>query len=69
VSASDWTRSWRLRARGELWPAPAHPTEWEAGDVEIDYLPPGDGLESPGMLEVRVARMLRWARERADRNL
>ena len=66
VSASDWTRARRLRARGEGWPAPAHPTEWEAPDCTIDYLLPADDLESPGLLEVRVARLLRWARERAD---
>jgi hypothetical protein len=36
VSASDWTRSRRLRARGEPWPPHPHPTEWEARDVQID---------------------------------
>ena len=63
VSASDWTRARRLRARGEGWPVPAHPTEWEAGDVEIDYLLPTDDL-SPAGLQVRVNRLLRWARSR-----
>lgn len=67
VSASEWTRARRLRARGERWPVPAHPSEWEAGDVEIDYLFPADDLEAPGLLEVRVARMLRWARSHANR--
>lgn len=66
VSASDWTRARRLRARGEGWPVPAHPSEWEAGEVQIGYLLPADDLEAPGLLEVRVARLLRWARERAD---
>lgn len=64
VSASDWTRARRLRARGERWPVPAHPTEWEAGEVQIDYLLPADDMEAPGLLEVRVNRMLRWARAR-----
>ena len=66
VSASDWTRAWRLRARGEGWPVPAHPSEWEAGECFIDYLLPADHLEAPGLLDVRVARMLRWARARAS---
>ena len=67
VSASEWTRARRLRARGERWPVPAHPSEWEAGECFIDYLFPADDLESPGLLEVRVNRMLRWARERTGR--
>ena len=64
VSASDWSRARRLRGRGEPWPPHPHPTEWEAGEVEIDYLLPADDLQGPGLLEVRVNRMLRWARAR-----
>lgn len=62
VSASDWTRAARLRQRGETWPHP-HPTEWEAGDCEIDYLLPSD--DDPAALDVLVRRLLRWARTRA----
>lgn len=65
LSASDWTRAARLLERGETWPHP-HPTEWESGDVEIDYLLPTDDIEDLALLEVRVARMLRWARARAS---
>ena len=63
VSASDWTRARRLRARDETWPPHPHPTEWESGECFIDYLLPADDL-SPAGLEVRVNRMLRWARAR-----
>ena len=66
LSASEWARARRLKARGEIWPVPSHYTEDGASEVEIDYLLPTDDMEDPGLLLVRVARMLRWARERAS---
>ena len=66
VSASEWTRARRLKARGERWPVPDHYSEIMAGEVRIDYLLPSDDMEDPGLLLVRVARMLRWARARAS---
>jgi len=61
VTATEWTRAHRIWIRGETWPVPARPTEWESAQVRIDYVLPNEGYDLP-LLSVRVGRLLRWAR-------